>query len=251
MNFDFYLLGTPNGYDQYPLDDKASLFQSFHETTNADTQLTIYRKAALVYYVYTQKLKTLGGDQFLGLSLVLNSVYVTNIAKLFVIFEQLCSDIVVRGKILRADASGKINFVHSHFADDVSEIETLVKECRKLVDDNLHSDIQELPIERAVCPKATTVSLVDTFDTQHLHEWLKEYTTIHIPKEEDENNGYIDTIITNLYQENKDLKEQYPRLNSQKKQSKIVIILLLVLMLFEYSRGATKRRDRTQNRHYP
>lgn len=231
MNFDFYLLGTPNGYDQYPLDDKVSLFQSFHETANTDTQLTIYRKAALVYYVYSKRLKTLGGDQFFGLSIVLNGVYVTNIAKVFAIFEQLCSDIVVRGKILRADASGKIDFVHSHFADDVSEIEALVKECRKLVDDNLHNDIQELPIERAAHTKATTVSLADTFDAQHLYEWLKEYTTIHIPKEEDGNNGYIDTIITNLYQENKDLKEQYQRLNSQKKQYKIVIILLLVLML--------------------
>lgn len=231
MNFDFYLLGTPNGYDQYPLDDKVSLFQSFHETADADTQLTIYRKAALVYYVYSKRLKTLGGDQFFGLSIVLNSVYVTNIAKVFAIFEQLCSNIVVRGKILRADASGKIDFVHSHFADDVSEIEALVKECRKLVDENLHNDIQELPIERAAHTKATTVSLADTFDAQHLYEWLKEYTTIHIPKEEDENNGYIDTIITNLYQENKDLKEQYQRLNSQKKQYKIVIILLLVLML--------------------
>ena len=231
MNFDFYLLGTPNGYDQYPLDDKVSLFQSFHETADADTQLTIYRKAALVYYVYSKRLKTLGSDHFFGLSIVLNGVYVTNIAKVFAIFEQLCSDIVVRGKILRADASGKIDFVHSHFADDVSEIEVLVKECRKLVDDNLHNDIQELPIERAAHTKATTVSLADTFDAQHLYEWLKEYTTIHIPKDEDENNGYIDTIITNLYQENKDLKEQYQRLNSQKKQYKIVIILLLVLML--------------------
>lgn len=231
MNFDFYLLGSPNGYDQYPLDDKASLFQSFHETTNADTQLTIYRKTALVYYVYTKKLKTLGGDQFFGLSIVLNGVYIANVTKVFAIFEQLCSNIVVRGKILRADASGKIDFVHSHFADDVSEIEALVKECRKLVDDNLYNDIQELPIERAAHTKATTVSLADTFDAQHLYEWLKEYTTIHILKEEDENNGYIDTIITNLYQENKDLKEQYQRLNSQKKQYKIVIILLLVLML--------------------
>lgn len=231
MNFDFYLLGSPNGYDQYPLDDKASLFQSFHETANADTQLTIYRKAALVYYVYSKRLKTLGSDQFFGLSIVLNGVYVTNIAKVFAIFEQLCSNIVVRGKILHADASGKIDFVHSHFADDVSEIEALVKECRKLVDDNLHTDIQELPIERAAHTKATTVSLADTFDAQHFYEWLKEYTTIHILKEEDENNGYIDTIITNLYQENKDLKEQYQRLNSQKKQYKIVIILLLVLIL--------------------
>lgn len=231
MNFDFYLLGTPNGYDQYPLDNKVSLFQSFHETANADTQLTIYHKAALVYYVYSKRLKTLGGDHFFGLSIVLNGVYIANVAKVFAIFEQLCSNIVVRGKILRADASGKIDFVHSHFADDVSEIEALVKECRKLVDDNLQNDIQELPIERAAHTKATTVSLADTFDAQHLYEWLKEYTTIHILKEEDENNGYIDTIITNLYQENKDLKEQYQRLNSQKKQYKIVIILLLVLML--------------------
>ena len=75
MNFDFYLLGTPNGYDQYPLDDKVSLFQSFHETANADTQLTIYRKAALVYYVYSKRLKTLGGDHFLDY-LLFSMVYI-------------------------------------------------------------------------------------------------------------------------------------------------------------------------------
>lgn len=230
MNFEFYLLGTPDGYNQYPLDNKADLFRSFHDDVKSDTQMTIWRNADVVYYVYTRNLRSAGKNQYFGMVIATNGLYLSHIGNVFSVFEQLCSNIALRGRILKIDKTGRIQFVHPRFIDTPDEIETTLHECRELVETNLRNDLKHLPEEYVVPRRAITIAYDDEFKDSKLHNLLKEYNCIHFTKAENEGAGYIDMVITRLYEENRNLKEQYKRLNSQKKQYRFVIILFLLLI---------------------
>lgn len=230
MNFDFYLLGTPDGYNQYPLDNKADLFRSFHDDVKSDTQMTIWRNADVVYYVYTRNLKAAGKNQYFGMVIALNGLYLTNIGNVLSVFEQLCSNIALRGRILKIDKTGKIQFVHSRFIDTPDEIETTVHECRELVETNLRDDLRHLPEEYIVPRMAVSIAYDDGFNDSKLHNLLKEYNCIHFTNADNKDVEYFDEIIARLYEDNRKLKEQYRQLNSQKKQYRFVIILFILLL---------------------
>ena len=231
MNFAFYLLGTPDGYNQYPLDNTADLFRSFHEKVKSNTQLTILRNDEIVYYVYTRNLPSARKDQYFGMVIAINGSYLSHIGNVFSVFEQLCSSIALRGKILKIDSTGKIQFVHSRFIDTPDEIETTVQQCRDLVETNLHDDLKRLPEEYMTPFSAITINYDDQFINGRLRGLLKEYNCIHFTKaESDKDGGYIDLLVTRLYEENRHLKEQYKSLIAQKKQYKIVIALLVLLL---------------------
>ncbi len=230
MNFDFYLLGTPDGYDQYPLDDKVDLFRSFHDDVKSDTQMTVWRNAELVYYVYTRNLRTAGKNQYFGMVIAINGLYLSHIGNVFSVFEQLCSNIALRGRILKIDKTGKIQFVHSRFVDTPDEIEITIRDCRELVETNLRNDLRHLPVEYVVQRRAITVSFDEEFAESKLNGLLKEYTCIHFTRAENEGAGYIDMVVTRLYEENRNLQKQYKLLNRQKKQMKWVVLLLLLIL---------------------
>ena len=232
MNIGFYLLGTPDGYNQYPLDEKEELFRSFHDNVKSDTQLTVYRNADIVYYVYTRNMPSLGKDQYFGMVIALNGLYLSHIGNVFSVFEQLCSNIALRGKILNIDKTGRIRFVHSRFVDTPEEIETTIRECRELVETNLSDCVKRLPEDYVVQTNTVTIAYDDSFKTGSLHKQLEEYTQIHFTKNEDGNSGYVDMVVTRLYEENRALKKEYNRLKSQKKQYKIVVLLLVLLFVF-------------------
>ena len=231
MNFDFYLLGTPDGYNQYPLDDKVELFRSFHDDVKSDTQMTIWRNADVVYYVYTRNLRTAGKNQYFGMVIAINGLYISHIGNVFSVFEQLCSNIALRGRILKIDKTGKIQFVHPRFIDTPDEIETTLHECRDLVETNLCNDLKHLPEEYVVPRRSITISYDEDFSERRLNTLLQEYNCVHFTKAENDGAGYVDMVITRLYEENRNLKEQYKRLNGQKKQYKIVITLLVLLFV--------------------
>lgn len=231
MNFDFYLLGTPDGYNQYPLDNKADLFRSFHDDVKSNTQMTIWRDADIVYYVYTRNLLSAGKNQYFGMVIAINGVYITSIGNILSIFEQLCSNIAIRGQILSIDKTGKIQFEHSRFLDTPEEINTTIRECRELVEKLLQSYQKTLPEEYVVPHRAITISYNDDFSDSQLHNLLKEYNRIHFTNADDNKNEHIDEIIARLYEDNRNLKEQYKRLNSQKKQYRFVIILFVLLVI--------------------
>lgn len=231
MNFDFYLLGTPNGYDQYPLDNKTDLFRSFHDEVKSDTQMTIWRNAEVVYYVYTRNLRTAGTNQYFGMVIAINGLYLSHIGNVFNIFEQLCSNIALRGRILQIDSTGKIQFVHSRFIDTPDEIETTIRECRDLVEVNLRNDLKHLPDEYVVPRKTISVTYNEDFGERKLNDLLKEYNCIHFTKTENKQSGYIDMVVTRLYEENRNLKERYTHLQHQKKQIRWVLLLLIMIII--------------------
>lgn len=187
MNFDFYLFGTPDGYDQYPLDDKESLFQSFHDKKSS-VQLTVYRKAELVFFNYLRNLDA-DGKQFFGMSIVLNGSYPDSILDVFEVFELLFDGIVRRGQILARNSHGKVHFVCSRLTDAMEEIEATTRDCHTLVEMRLGSSAKVLPEEYAVQSREASFVFDSGFIPVNLNELLKFYDKIYFKKTEEKQTG--------------------------------------------------------------
>lgn len=181
MNFDFYLFGTPDGYDQYPLDDKEILFKSFRDS-NCPIQLTIYRKAELVYFVYYRRLN-LNLDAYFGMSVVFNGAYPSNLSDVFEVFNGLYLSIVSKGKMLRKDRKGMIGFGLSRFTAMPDEIESLERKCKSFVEKQLSRSEKPLPVEYVVQDRKATFA----FDLEYLpiplQDLLQHYNRIDLTKE--------------------------------------------------------------------
>lgn len=180
MNFDFYLFGTPDGYNQYPWDDKEVLFQSFYDKTCL-VQLTIYRKAELVYYAYVRNLNG-KGNQYFGMAIVINGNYLNNLKDVFVFFDNLYKSIVNKGQLLSMDTRGIVGFRCSRFVDFPAEIESIERDCRILLEGcrsqtRLPEDyvVQDREIEFAFDSDMLPV-------TVKLEELLKYYNRIRLTK---------------------------------------------------------------------
>lgn len=182
MNFDFYLFGTPDGYDQYPLDDKEILFQSFYDK-NCPVQLTLYRKAELVYFTYLRNLDVKGIHYF-GMSIVLNGSYPDSISEVLEVFDLLFDGIVRRGRILARNSYGKVYFACSRLSESMEEVEVTTRECRNLVETRLERLEKALPEEYAVQSREAFFAFDSGFIPVNLDESLKYYDRIHFKKTE-------------------------------------------------------------------
>ncbi len=140
MNSRIYIFGNlENGYTQYPEDYTSEIFRNFYKQTTRKSQIIIHREGNLMYYGY---IRTLNPDsQYIGFCIVVNGIMFSNIANLFLVFENAVSDMVSRGNILLLDDNGdlipKTNSLNQHEKEikrtaaiigvDVSELENSAK----------------------------------------------------------------------------------------------------------------------------
>ena len=180
MNFDFYLFGTPDGYDQYPWDDKEILFQSFYDK-NCPIQLSLYRNAELVYFTYIRNINAKTGSHF-GMSLVFNGAYPANPAEVVAVFESLFVNVVNKGRFLRKDRHGHVVFTGTRLAEAQDEIEELTRNCRTLVENRLSWSETRLPEEYVVQERIATFAFDSNYLPTPLDDLLKYYNRIYLTK---------------------------------------------------------------------
>lgn len=180
MNFDFYLFGTPDGYDQYPLDDKEILFQSFYDK-NCPIQLSLYRNAELVYFTYIRNINAKSGSHF-GMSLVFNGAYPANLTEVVAVFESLFVNVVNKGRFLRKDRHGHVVFTGTRLAEAQDEIEELTRNCRTLVENRLSWSETRLPEEYVVQERIATFVFDSNYLPTPLDDLLKYYNRIYLTK---------------------------------------------------------------------
>ena len=180
MNFDFYLFGTPDGYDQYPLDDKEVLFQSFYDK-NCPIQLSLYRNAELVYFTYIRNINAKSGSHF-GMSLVFNGAYPANLAEVVAVFESLFVNVVNKGRFLRKDRHDHVVFTGTRLAEAQDEIEELTRNCRTLVENRLSWSETRLPEEYVVQERTATFAFDSNYLPTPLDDLLKYYNRIYLTK---------------------------------------------------------------------
>lgn len=180
MNFDFYLFGTPDGYNQYPWDDKEILFQSFYDKASP-IQLTIYRKAELVYYSYVRNLNG-NSCQYFGMIIVINGKYLNSLKDVFAFFDNLYYSIVNKGQLLGKDTQGKVGFRCSQFVDFPAEIESVERDCRTLLEGWYSRSQTRLPEEYVVQNREIGFAFDSEILPVKLDDLLKYYNKICLTK---------------------------------------------------------------------
>ena len=142
MNSTIYIFGKlTNGYTQYPEDYSKSIFTKFHEYAKATTQIAIHRTSNMMYYGYIRKLED---DQYIGLCVLLNDVYITKLDSLFSLFENTVSNMVAKGLLVNYNAHGDIVTNASKLYLNKEEIE-LISNALKAGFTNLEQYSQKLP----------------------------------------------------------------------------------------------------------
>lgn len=239
VNSSIYIFGSfDNGYTQYPDNYAKGIYQNFFAQAKSKSQIVMHRDKELMYYGYVRKLDK--SSQYIGFCVLLNGMMFSNISNLFAIFENAIAELVSRGDIIAFNEHGDIISTTSSLANQQQEISDIIAIIRNGID-GMESYTKSLPpvnysisnteqkvfaysdhndtIVNASCRYAYTYIAKDKgCDTASLSGYKGVIRKLH--KEKDE-----------LSSEYSNLKNQYDKLNKQKKQYRNVIILCLLVVL--------------------
>ena len=236
MNISTYIFGSlGNGYSQYPNDYAQTIFQSIYAQSSAPTQIVVHREDKLIYYSYIRRL---GGDQYIGLCVVLNSVMLTDIKEMFSIFENQITSLVVNGFILQFNDKGDI-------ISKVSQLYTNQAEVSRITD-SLRNEFAKLESTSKVLPPISysiaknekrTFSIDDNVNDIIKASISYNYTFIFKQKDYDTLSlSSYRSIVSRLNKEKldvmqkyQDLQKEHAKVLKQKKQFQLVVVLALAI----------------------
>ena len=142
MNISIYLFGNLGcGYTQYPNDYAQTIFLNFYKKSLATTQVTIHRDSDLMYYGYIRKLEA---NNYIGICAVINGKIVTQINRIFAIYEGVIELMVKNGYLIHFSDKGEIVSKIDKLYENREEID-LVTLCLQTSFDKLEASSQKLP----------------------------------------------------------------------------------------------------------
>ncbi|MDR0894450.1 MAG: hypothetical protein LBN06_04020 [Prevotellaceae bacterium] len=229
MNFSFYIYGTPNGYNQCPADGNGTFLQECAIENSVESQLTILRKEQLVYYAYRRKLQEKSGN-YLGFCLVFNGIYCTDTKKLFVLFDHVFDDVLMKGDFLRFE-KGKAIFVINKFTEKPIELERIQNVFKRDLENNFNRSFSSIPISFKHDGGKKTVLVKDA--NESINSAIANFNCVHITNNEVTPSELerMNKMINRLDIEKQELERKYQKVFAQKKQYKIVTLLLLLLIM--------------------
>lgn len=230
MNYSLYLFGTSKGaYIQYPSDGEEAFLRPLCANVKG-TQLTVLRKDALTHYAF---FRPLGSDssQVFGICLVTNGVYIKDIKVLYQTFDKIFSRIVFSGKILRLTGTGKITYLMDNFALDKTGVEQTEVLIREIVKEDLEYYATHTRQNYSGLIATKTIALEER--NSEILKTIEQNNVVHIYSNDNANSSinYVEQTISNLYKENSQLRADYSKLQSQKKQYKKVVILVIAVFV--------------------
>ena len=238
MNSTIYLFGNlGQGITLYPNDYTKNIFKEFISRANAPTQLIIHRDRAIMNYGYIRKIEN---GQLFGICVQINGQYLTAIKKLFETFEDITTNIVVRGDIIKLNNHGNLVSTTSKLTDKPQEVDRIINYCQtELL--KLSAFCQTLPSIDYSTSDSDINSYKDTDNNQNiLNSSVKNgYTFIYKATDYDTLalSGYRSTLYS-LNKENEankrtitELDKQLSILKRQKKQMNVVVCLVLTLFV--------------------
>lgn len=238
MNSSVYIFGNlSSGYTQYPDEEStSSIFQKFCTKAKVTTQIAIHRDGNLMYYAYIRKLEQ---GKYIGLCVLLNGVALTKFEGLFSLFENVISNLVTKGYLIKYNESGNLIANTEHLYMKREEID-LIAESLKGGFDSMKSTTMKLPpVNYAISSESVKEYVVEDDAKEILKSsYTNGYTYIYKSK------GF-NTALMNSYQgilskiskendslkkENSNLKEENRKIRLQKKQFLYVIILCIAVI---------------------
>lgn len=225
MNFNLYIHGEPSGYDMYPEDSNDELYQRIYSEQKTAAQLTIFRKQDLVYCVYSHVIKD---NLHFGFIVVFNGICFKTIKGAYDVFEKVYSDIVLNGKYVKVEKSGEVVFAQEHFAYETDEYDRIKTILNREFEDKKRTLFVDLPKIFHVGQGDKTCSFED--ESSLVATIISDFDRLVIPNDTSGQVDYVSDMLSALYKENSDLKERNKKLNSQKKQYKLVLFLSLLMI---------------------
>lgn len=229
MNYSLYLFGTNKGtYIQYPSDGEETFLRPLCSSVKG-TQLTVYRKDALTHYAFFRQLGS-DSSQIFGICLVTNGVYIKDIKVLYQTFDKIFSQIVFSGKILRLTGTGKITYLVDNFVADKTSVEQTEFLIRKIIKEDLESFTAYTRQNFSGLIATKTIVLEER--NSDILKLIEQNNVVHIYSNDNANSSinYVEQTISKLYRENSQLRADYSKLQSQKKQYRNVIFLILAVL---------------------
>lgn len=142
MNSSVYIFGNlSSGYTQYPDDYTRDILKTFYSNAKSVTQIAIYRDGNLMYYAYIRKLEN---NAYIGLCVVLNGIAQTRFDKMFDLFENVISNLVAHGYLIKFSEKGTLIPNAEHLYMNREEVD-LVTMSLKGGFENLQSSVMKLP----------------------------------------------------------------------------------------------------------
>lgn len=193
MNSSVYIFANlSSGYTQYPDEKSAStIFQKFYTKAKATTQIAIHRDGNLMYYAYIRKLEQ---GKYIGLCVLLNGAALTKFEGLFSLFENVISNLVTKGYLIKYNDSGNLIANTEHLYMNREEID-LVAESLKGGFDTMQSTAMKLPpVNYAISSESAKEFVVEDDAKEILKSsYTNGYTYIYKSK------GF-NTALMNSYQ---------------------------------------------------
>ena len=143
MNSSVYIFGNlSKGYTQYPDENfSAAIFQKFYTKAKATTQIAIHRDGNLMYYAYIRALEQ---GKYIGLCILLNNVIITKFDGMFSLFENVLSNLVSKGYLIKFNERGDLVPNSDKLWMNIEEVD-LVTESLRAGFDNLQASAEKLP----------------------------------------------------------------------------------------------------------
>ena len=229
MNFSLYVLGTPNGYDQYPLDSSSAKFQTVLTSCESDSQLSVFRDNQLVQYVYVRRIP--GRDNlYLGFALVVTGVYCRDCKLLNDLFDSAFYDVLLKGELICYD-NGNYRYLVERFAENQNEIKRIDDFFKTRMDRVYGGLFVTVPVSFQKMVGQCTVSIND--DTEEINSAIARSEVVHIigGNKSVLEFGHNKQSLSDLNEEYSKIQEKYKRMMIRNKNPKPWVIGVLIAMV--------------------
>lgn len=238
MNISVYLFGDFNaGYTQYPNDYSQTIFKSFANNAQATTQIAIHRDGDLMYYGYIRKLES---EEYVGLCVVINGKYITQLDGLFAVFERAIETMTRNGYLIHYSDKGEICSKVGQLYENREEIDLITSNLQAAFE-GLERTSQKLP----AVSYGTAKNSIKSYSIQDVEQeivkssYTNGYTFIYKSKgyntaQMNSYRGIItrkDKEIENLRSECSNLKSQVSSLKNKQRNTKWVSMLSVIAVI--------------------
>ena len=234
MNSSVYVFGQfGNGYDQYPNDYTSTIFKTFYTRTREATQLSIHRDGNIMYYSYIRRLE---GGRYLGMCVVLNGHFISRIAPLFPIFEDLVAELVSMAQMLQFDKQGRITTPLDNLSASSDDINFIAETLQSAF---ARQDMAPLPPPDYSKAKDSSKTFTLANDAQEIVTASCQYAYTYIYKSESYNTEKLGTYLHTLAQLNEDRQNLETRCEELRREVRILkrkqrnftwVVLLIVVI---------------------
>lgn len=237
MNATVYIFGkSGSNWMQSTYDYSSDLYDNGFDKT-ADSQLRLFRRGPISYAVYYRKLTD---NKWIGGAIVLNGDYISDIPKLFILFEQTMQHLIEEGSVVKIDEDGEITLSTTSWSSISNNLEDIKNWLHHRLnsgdyalkrmptynmgarqDNSLVVDVSNVTLEDIYSAASGSCELIivkdGDIDTEKLRGYRGQIRSL-----------YQDKI--NLEKNLSDIKKENSKLKKANKNFSIVVVLFVILL---------------------